>query len=144
VRVTDQIVETLQRESINNRISDIRVGESPQTINKVEQATQLFQDKGASLIIYGEYNANRATVNILPMPGQALSPIIIDTSDSIGITSVSLVALGKICIDAGNTEQALSFLSKARNTLIDNNVTNDTILSVIDKLLAEVNNLSVK
>jgi hypothetical protein len=77
-------------------------------------------------------------VNILPMLGQPLSPMIVNRSDNIGITSVSLVALAKICIDTGNTEQAISFLSKARNTLIDNNISNDTILLVIDELMAEV------
>jgi transcriptional regulator with XRE-family HTH domain len=144
VRITDQIFATLQRESINNRIPNIRVGESPQTVSKIEQATQMLQEKGASLIIYGECNANLVTVNMLPVPGQTLSPIIVNDGDSISITSLSFVALGKICIDTGNAEQAVSFLSKARNILIDNNVTNDTILSVIDELSAEVNNLSVQ
>jgi len=144
IKITDQIFSTLQRESINNRIPNIRVGESQQTVSKTDQATQIFQEKGASLVIYGECNADLVTVNMLPVPGQTLSPIIVNAGDSISITSLSFVALGKICIDTGNAEQAVSFLYKARNTLNDNNVSNDMILSVIDELLAEANNLSVK
>ena len=140
-RITDQIVSTLQRESTNNRIPNIRIEEFPQIIS-TEKATQILDDKGACLIIYGESNTGLVTVNILQAPGQILPPIALDANDRISTDALSLIALAEVCIDTQNTEQAYSFLSKARNTLNDNAVKNDTILSLIDELLAEINNPS--
>lgn len=142
--VTEQIVTILKRESTNNRIQNIRIEEFTQAANNNQQALQILREKRAVMIIYGEINSSLININIIPVSGQIPDTAVIDFSDRISIESVSLAALGKVCIDNQNIEQAYSFLYKAGNLLNDYSIDNDTVFMIIDEFITEANILSEK
>ena len=58
-------------------------------------------------------------------------------SDIISLNAVSMTILAKACIDSQQEVTAFSLLSRARNTLTDNSITNESLSSIINTLLDE-------
>jgi transcriptional regulator with XRE-family HTH domain len=139
VRAAGQLVNSLQRESKNNRLSNIRIEAWPEIIKDPAQASGLSRDKRAGLIIYGEKFAGQTKLSFSPALAQVQSPVTLSYSDTFAedIHALSLIILGSLCLDRNDGEQASALLSNARNLLSDNATQNISLLTVVDELLAK-------
>jgi hypothetical protein len=108
-----------------------------ETLDSVKEAEESLKSKNASLVLFGECQSDSVELQIVPATGQSYPMTEIKGNDTISLNAVSMVILAKACIDSQQEVTAYSLLSKARNSMNDNSITNDSLFSVINTLLDE-------
>jgi transcriptional regulator with XRE-family HTH domain len=135
--LSDKVITAISREGTSNRITNLRIETLVDTVDTVKEAEESLKDKNASLVLFGECQSGNIGLHIVLATGQSYPPIEIIGNDTVSLNAVAMTALAKACIDVQQEEIAFSLLSRARNTLTDNAVTNESLLSVINLLLGE-------
>jgi transcriptional regulator with XRE-family HTH domain len=144
-RAAGQLVNSIQRESKNNRLSNIRIQMQPAIIKDQAQAARLSLEQQASLIIYGENTAGQTRLYFSPALVQVQSSISISYNDTPveDIQALSLIILGSLYLDRHAGEQAYTLLGNARNLLQYNATQNSSLLTLVNELLAEAGQTGV-
>jgi transcriptional regulator with XRE-family HTH domain len=135
--LSDKVITTINREGTGNRISNLRLETLTETVDTPKEAKDAGKDKNATLVLFGECQLDSVELRIVPATGQTYPDIEIKGSDTVSVNAVSMITLAKACIDNRQEETAFSLLSRARNTLTDNAVTNESLFSIINTLLDE-------
>ena len=135
--LSDKVITAISRESTGNRITNLRAEIFSDTIDTLKEAEEALKDKNAFLVLFGECQSDSVKLQMVSATDQSYPDIEIKGSDTVSVNAVAMITLAKACIDAQQKETAFSLLSRARNTLTDNSITNDSLLSVIDTLLDE-------
>ncbi|MBN2075391.1 MAG: helix-turn-helix domain-containing protein [Dehalococcoidales bacterium] len=135
--LSDKVITAISREGIGNRISNLRVEALTEIIDTFNEAEDAGKDKNASLVLFGECQSDNIKLQIIPATGQTYPVMEINGSNTISVNVVSMITLAKACIDTQQEDIAFSLLSKARNSLTDNAVTNESLFTIINTLLDE-------
>jgi hypothetical protein len=132
-----KLVDALQREVSANRIPDVRVAIGPETVEESDQAIQLSQKTGATLVVYGEGDADQVVIEFIPpIPSREL---LIDIDDNliVKIRPLALLVLGHMSVNQDNIDQSITLLVQARNVLEGNVEEDDRMLTTINAILLE-------
>ena len=135
--LSEKVITAISREGTGNRISNLRIEILTEIIDDLKEAEDARKGKNASLVLFGECQSASVELRIVPATGQTYPDIEIKGSDTVSLNAVSMITLAKACIDNRQEETAFSLLSRARNTLTDNAVTNESLFSIINTLLDE-------
>jgi len=132
---TKKLVDALQREVSGNRIPDVRVAIGPDVVEESDQALQLSQETGATLVVYGEGDADQIIVQFIPPTASTELAIDFDDNLTLKIRSLALLALGHMSIEQSIIDQSIVLLVQARNALEGNAEADDQLLITINELL---------
>ncbi|NQT71289.1 MAG: helix-turn-helix domain-containing protein [Chloroflexi bacterium] len=137
--LTNRFVDALEREIYGSRMVNMRVDTWPESIKESDKASQLLTDSGAALVVYGEYDAGQALVQLFPDLDQSIgvSEFTIGGSGNLQleIRSLALMTLGHLCIIKDDKDQAVAFLVQARNVLKSSPEENEKIVLAVDALM---------
>ena len=131
------VTTAISREGTGNRITNLRIEILAETVDTVKEAEESLKDNNASLVLFGECQSGSVELQIVPATGQSYPGVEIKSSDTVSLNAFAMITLAKVCIDNQQEEIAFSLLSRARNTLTDNSITNESLLSMINALLDE-------
>ena len=130
--VAGRLAEALQREIDNIRLKGLRLEIWPEPVDDRQVALQAGQETEAALVIYGEYDLGRVVVKFAHPADEsifadpALRQHVVNLEDLTTainsdlpqqIRSLALIALGQIYLNQDQADQALIFLSQARDNL---------------------------
>jgi hypothetical protein len=135
--LSETITTTIKREGTGNRITNLRIETVVETVDTVKEAEDALKDKNATLVIFGECRSDSIELRIVSATGESYPTIEINGNDTVSLNAVSMVILAKACIDTQQEITGFSLLSKSRNMLVDNSVTNENLFSMIETLLDE-------
>lgn len=135
--LSEAVTMVIRREGTGNRITNLRVETLAETLDTVKEAEASLKGNNASLVLFGECQSDSVKLQIVPATGQSYPAINIDGNDTVSLNAVSMIILAKACVDSQQYVTAFSLLSKARNSLGDNGISNDSLLSVINTLMDE-------
>lgn len=140
----------LQREVSGNRLSDFRVAPWPAAVKESDQALQLGDQAGAALVVYGREASDQVEVQFAHPADQGTSPggpwslqildsrpLPIDAGEGLPlqVRSLTLLALGQVCLGQGDRDLGYAMLSQALNALEDSLEANQQQWSVVSALL---------
>ncbi len=132
-----KLVDALQREVSGNRILDVRVAMGPEVVKESDQAIQLSQKTGATLVVYGECDSDQVMIEFIPPIASRELLIDIDDNLIVKIRPLALLALGHMSVNQDNIDQSITLLVQARNALEGNVEADDHLLTTINALLLE-------
>ncbi len=140
-----QLSDAIKREISGNRITGYRTAELSDAISEKDEASQILQNAGTELVIYGQFTEETIEVLFEPVIESANEDCLTLVSNKDLPTqtqSLALIALAQLSILKNDTNQAISILSQAQGILTDN-VENEQLLAIVssqlDQLLDGIN-----